>query len=1031
MTTHHFVSYSAVDGFEFAQRLCAALAAATPPETTWLDKERLRVGYRWDGQLVDAIRECETVLFVMTRDSVDDRSVCTQEWSRGLKYKKPILPLLVHRDAEMPFRLDGRQHVNFTGDFDKGVAKLVADLAWRRSPEGVLQGMRERMKDAERDLRRANDPASEARVRAEIADLERQSAELSRVLADPKAAAARVDEVISRGFAHERNATTPARGSASLRFINPPPSIAPIYFQDRHVETKLVGDFLKDDSRRLLVVVGRPGVGKTAMVCRVLKALENGQMPDGGETIDVDGIVYLSSEGARRITVPNVFSDLCKLLPEPVAAQMAVAHKDPQTTTDQKMRLLLGAFPQGRTLLLMDNFEDIVDPTTTAIRDPELSEALRAHLNAPHHGVKVIITTRLAPRDLMLVQPGRQARLELDKGLESPYAERLLQQMDADGSLGLRDGPPALLDEARRRTQGYPRALEALYAILSADRYTTLQEILGDTRQLLPENVVEALVGEAFNRLDTAAERVMQALAIFGRPATPAAVDFLLKPHAPGQDSTAVLNRLVVMHFASKDKNRYYVHPVDRAYAFRRIPVGKPEDRRIEDDPPFTQYALLHRGAGYFHQVRKPRETWTSIDDVAPQIAEFELRLAGHDGDMAAQALLDIAWDLDRWGYYRLVIDLFRRAVGGVTNDELRIVCHRMLGWAWYRIARYIDALEALKVALDLAEAGVTSADPDVAVRRKWDRSAVTGEVANVYGDLGQPHMAAALFESAVRGVRELGDHVTDGSLLNNLAFVLADLGEMERAAKTHEEALNIDIEAKNATGALIARANLGARTNDLGDRATALKLCEESRKAAVAEKFRYGESVCQTYIGEILADGEEWEAAIAAFTDAATIADETVNPQFAVLARAGLARAHLCTGDLTSARVALDPALKLNVPRTNHLVLALDGVIALRAKDPARARAAFESSLAKADALTTDCDRNWRAFEAKALALAGLALVTDDDRFVDRSIAAWQSARAITRAAGICARAVRTLSLLGPADPRRRLERVREAVVC
>ena len=47
---------------------------------------------------------------------------------------------------------------------------------------------------------------------------------------------------------------------------------------------------------------------------------------------------------------------------------------------------------------------------------------------------------------------------------------------------------------------GYPRALEALAAILAADRGTTLPELLAETAGL-PGNVVEALVGEAFSRL--------------------------------------------------------------------------------------------------------------------------------------------------------------------------------------------------------------------------------------------------------------------------------------------------------------------------------------------------------------------------------------------------------------------------------------------------------------------------------------------------------------------------------------------------
>ncbi len=58
--------------------------------------------------------------------------------------------------------------------------------------------------------------------------------------------------------------------------------IPPIYFQDRHVETGLIGTFLKDESLRLMTVVGRGGVGKTAMVCRLLRSLEGGKLPDDG-----------------------------------------------------------------------------------------------------------------------------------------------------------------------------------------------------------------------------------------------------------------------------------------------------------------------------------------------------------------------------------------------------------------------------------------------------------------------------------------------------------------------------------------------------------------------------------------------------------------------------------------------------------------------------------------------------------------------------------------------------------------------------
>jgi hypothetical protein len=226
----------------------------------------------------------------------------------------------------------------------------------------------------------------------------------------------------------------------------------------------------------------------------------------------------------------------------------------------------------------------VVDPETLAIRDAELDEALRALLTLPHHAVKVILTTRVAPRPLTLVEPGRQDAIDLDEGLPSPHAENLLRAMDPGGELGLRDAPAPLLAEARQRTRGYPRALEALVAILRADRDTTLAEVLAAAGSALPENVVSALIGEAYSRLDPTARLVMQALAIYARPVPPAAVDYLLQPHQPGLDAASALQRLVNMRFARREAGKFFLHPVDRDYALGQVPEDSAAGRGVIED---------------------------------------------------------------------------------------------------------------------------------------------------------------------------------------------------------------------------------------------------------------------------------------------------------------------------------------------------------------------------------------------------------------------------------------------------------------
>ena len=787
--TRHFISYSSADADEFALRLRRELEAGTPSFPVWLDKRDIKTGQDWDEEIAEALKSCLSLIFVMTRDSVEDESECKREWTYALRYKKPIIPVKLHADAEMPFRLAPRQHIDFTRatesdeEFNAALARLSKHLEWLASPAGALQALKDRLADAQRDLRRAKDPLQQARTKDDIEQLKKDVAKQEDVVRDPQAAARRVEESIARGLERERKPERPAAGAQRSKFINPPPGLAPTYFQDRHMESGTLGSFLKDDAVRLITVVGRGGTGKTALVCRLLKSLEGGQLPDDGDPLEVDGIVYLSATGTRRVNMPNIYSDLSKLLPEDTASYLDALFKNPQASTEAKMGALLSYFTQGRRVVLLDNFEDIIEPETLAVRDAELDEALRALLNLPHHTVKVILTTRLAPQTLALFQPGRQRRLDLDEGLASPYAENILREMDADGKVGLKDAPDDLLNEARERTRGYPRALEALFAILSADRDTTLRDILDDTTNLLPENVVRELVGEAFNRLDTAAQQVMQALAVYGHPVTHAAVDYLLQPHLPGVDSAPVLKRLVNMQFARRETGHYYLHPVDRSYSLSRIPRGEKLDRREKTAPPYTQFALLHRAADYFKQSRLPRADWKTIEDLAPQLAEFDLRCAGEDYDTAADLLRDINYDyLLKWGFYRQSAETHERLQDKLSNPYLQSSIIGNLGGVYRKMGQVQKAISCYQQALKL--------DRENMNRR--GEEAWLGNLGNCYSDLGQTDVAVDYYGRTLAIAKEIGDRYIEGAGLGNLTEVLIDENRYDEAIRSASESIKV-----------------------------------------------------------------------------------------------------------------------------------------------------------------------------------------------------------------------------------------------
>ena len=978
MNRHHFISYSHADADEFALRLCDALTAGPPSIPVWMEKRQMVGGTDWDEQLVEAIRDCDSLIFVMTRDSVESNSNCKQEWTRALKYKKPIIPILLHPDAEMPFRLEPRQFIDFTSAYEPALARLRTSLQHLASPAGKLQELKYRLADAQRDLRRADDDAQRARIQDDITQLEKQVADQQRVVDDPEGAAKRVQESIERGLERERQPAKPVTGIARSKFINPPPGIAPTYFQDRHLETKLTGDFLQDEALRLLTIVGRGGVGKTAMVCRLLKMLESGQLPDDLDPLDVDGIVYLSATGSRPVNFPNIFADLCKLLPAETAERLDALYKNPQVQTEAKMRTLLEAFPVGRTVLLLDNFEDLVDPETLAIRDAELDEALRALLNTSHHAVKVIITTWLAPRDLLLVQPGRQRRLDLDEGLPSPYAENILREMDVDGKLGLKAASTALLDEARKRTRGYPRALEALFAIVSANRDTSLPEVLKDTAGLLPQNVVEALVGEAFSHLDVGAQQVMQALAIYGRPVTSAAIDYLLQPHAPGVNSASVLSRLVNMQFARKEAGHYYLHPVDRAYAFARVPAGDKTDREKAEASPYTQFALLHRGADYFKQARAPRENWKTIEDLAPQLAEFDLRCEGQDYDKAADVILDIDFDyLLLWGHYKLTMKLHERLQSKLSRPDQQMWCTITLGLSYQMMGQYQKAITCLEEALIYAR------------KEKISKAegACLGNLGVCYACLGQTKNAIEYYKQALVISRETGDRRGEGTDLGNLGVCHVWLGEPSLALDYYQQALNI--------------------SHEIGD--------------------SEGEGRHLINLAEVLIDKGSYQQALQQAVEARNIATKISSSRHKSYSNYVIAIAYLYSENLSDAHAIAEVARQYNEPENNHYILALLGLIALRQENTPEAQETFAAAVAATDELLSFTAKNYDALQAKGLALCGLTLCDGINRTAAAS-EAYRAARAINRDAGIVGRVLRLFDALAVVDSAGVLKEVRAA---
>ena len=469
------------------------------------------------------------------------------------------------------------------------------------------------------------------------------------------------------------------------------------------------------------------------------------------------------------------------------------------------------------------------------------------------------------------------------------------------------------------------------------------------------------LVGEAFSRLDPTQQRVMQALAVYGHPVPPAAIDYLLQPHQPGVDSAPVLSRLVNMHFARKEAGRFYLHPVDREYALLRLARGEASDREAEE-PVFTLFGLRHRAAEYFKQARLPRENWKTIEDLSPQLAEFDLRCECQDYKAAAAVLAEINVNyLMLWGWSRRVVELNDRLLGKLSDLRLKSMILTDHGHAYLDLGEARRAIvyceQAVAIEREIGDRrnegtalghmgqcyrhlGQATRAIDyqekalVIAREASDRRSeglALGELGSCYKNLGQALLSIACHEQALLIRREVGDRRSEGITLNNLGNCYSDLGQTARAIDYHEQALAIAQEIGDRRGEGIALGNLGWCYGDRGQTARAIDYYGQALAIGRDVGDRLGEGYRLFRMARLFLDEGRDRDAILHAIEAREVGGETEDMRLVSFANQTLAAAHLFAGDVPAARDAAEAARVHDVPLNNHNGLALLGLIALR----------------------------------------------------------------------------------------------------
>jgi tetratricopeptide (TPR) repeat protein len=761
------------------------------------------------------------------------------------------------------------------------------------------------------------------------------------------------------------------------RVVNLPPLEVPALVDRRDEQDRLRG-FVRDPTVRLVGIVGRPGMGKTALACRIFAdvettidtrgANENGG-PGGGDA--ARGIAYLNSRGSG-LGLEQLFVAVSALVGEQTAGALATRWTSGDATVADKAQWLVEALHGRRYLLLLDAI-DLALSDDGALRDPGLAAFVGAFATGPGGSVLVYTSrTRFAPPPEAL--PLFRS-IEMSHGLDPLDGAALLRALDPQGDLGLRDAPEADLERTSDLADGVPLSLCRIAGILQRDPGGSLRSLLGTDGSPgggLGSGAVETLVADAYEHLDLDERRTMQALSVFDQPVQPALVAFLLQPWFPALDAATCLRRLATAYVAtaSRATGAYGLLRLDREHAYGQIPHGDAVGPEALDG--YGRSAVELRAADFYSTIRKPVASRRSLEDLAPEVAEFRHRIRGERPDLALDVLDTIAPDpVFKWGNYSLLIEL-RQSIPAGSLEPRRAArnlaglaaCHQVLGRYDTAASQYLQAVDLAKQAGDLESVAEftgnlgrvhrnTGAMDDAILclkaaldfyREQGNRvqiAAWSDRLALGYWNVGRMHDASALQDDALAVSRELGERGTEAATLSNIALVHQAVGRYDDAQAALTESVRLVREIEDRRGEAIALGRLGFTALAKDDTPQALE--------------RHGQAL-----------------------SIATALGERREESYQLI---GLGRALARKGDVDEAVERLTAARDLTVPETSHAAALALAVTLVRRGEPGAAGSAFADAIERCRARLARCDRLFLTRYALATALCGAAACSNGDQ--------------------------------------------------
>lgn len=581
-------------------------------------------------------------------------------------------------------------------------------------------------------------------------------------------------------------------------------------FKDRRDELAQMHRAIVDQDVKLLSVVGRSGTGKTALASRFGEIVEQRGHVIPGTSTHVDGIVYFSCRRAGGTLSERLWYEIARLLPQSRRDELQGVWTDTTYAEEEKFLELASRFQQGFYLLFLDGFEAVLG--RNGVADSGMGVFLDVLLRT-RHSLRVVLTTETNVE----VSPDNRRfcrQINLDKGLPPDEAVELLRSFDPDGELELDSVSDDVLLRVVERCDGLPRTLIAVVGILSNDETLSVERMLND------KTIWTKLVEEQFERFAADRRRALEVLAVFDTPVPRQAVEYVidklagaaanpfvlatadkLSNHVKQCLSDLVRGQIVT---ASRQRGTYEIQSRMQEYVYRQIPEGGEN---------FSRRQCHRLVADYFSTLRTPSDSWHAIEDIQPQMNEFEHRIRACQYSLAAEVLQSVDEDcLQLWGRHQQLVIMHKRLVGNLESPQQARRNLGSLALATRRLGRLDDAVVYFQQAIESADGDfVTTAD-------------LLTELGNTYADAVEMDRAFLSYEKAIEIAHEQGYLQGEARALGNLAIAHRQVGQITMAVQYYDKAIALTLrKLKNAANSEELRNGRRWYATHMGNRGKAL----------------------------------------------------------------------------------------------------------------------------------------------------------------------------------------------------------------